>query len=134
VDLVYISTILWSTYKPRSVLTPLQFTYEVLLPVSTVSSDYLSRTHITVSLMRPTRNSIVAGHHIVPAWPCSTWGIPRQLHYCRCRCALTAPFHPRPQNRCYVGNISLCGPSLGYPSRMLSGTSPFRARTFLRCI
>ena len=122
------------TYKPRSVLIPLQFTCEALHPVSKTSSDYLSGTHITVSLMRPTQNSKVAGHHIVPAWPCSTWGMPRLLHHCRSRCALTAPFHPHLQNSCSEGNVFLCGPSLGYPTRMLSGTLPFRARTFLRCI
>ena len=36
------------------------------------------------------------GPPLVPAWSCSRWGLPgRWCHHQR-RCALTAPFHPRP--------------------------------------
>ena len=31
---------------------------------------------------------------LLPAWPCSRWGLPSQIGYPTCWCALTAPFHP----------------------------------------
>jgi len=31
---------------------------------------------------------------LVPAWPCSWWGLPGRRHYCRRRWSLTPPFHP----------------------------------------
>jgi len=33
---------------------------------------------------------------LLPAWPCTQWGLPSQTGHPACWCALTAPFHPYP--------------------------------------
>ena len=59
-----------------------------------------------------------AGRSTAPVSPCSRWGLPGQRHCCRCRCALTAPFHPR------IAVDAICSllhlPS-GCPARPLTG-------------
>jgi len=59
------------------------------------------------------------GRSTAPASPCSRWGLPGQRHHCRCRCALTAPFHPRIINEDAI--CSLLHLPSGCPARPLAG-------------
>ena len=59
-----------------------------------------------------------AGRSPAPVSPCSRWGLPGHRHYCRCRCALTAPFHPRSVAAAICSLLHL--PS-GCPARPLTG-------------
>jgi len=59
------------------------------------------------------------GRSTAPASPCSRWGLPGQRHHCRCRCALTAPFHPRIINEDAI--CSLLHLPSGCPARPLTG-------------
>ena len=58
------------------------------------------------------------GRSPAPVSPCSRWGLPGHRHLCRCRCALTAPFHPRGVSAAICSLLHL--PS-GYPARLLAG-------------
>ena len=70
-----------------------------------------------------------AGRSSAPVSPCSRWGLPGQRHYCRCRCALTAPFHPRTVSDAICSLLHL--PS-GYPARPLAGIVTLRSADFPR--
>ena len=59
-----------------------------------------------------------AGRSTAPVSPCSRWGLPGHRHYCRCRRALTAPFHPRSVSAALCSLLHL--PS-GCPARPLTG-------------
>jgi hypothetical protein len=64
-----------------------------------------------------------------PAWPCSRWGLPGRLHYCKRRWSLTPPFHHhRPEGAA----VCFCGPfrQVSLP-RMLSDAVLYGVRTFL---
>jgi len=58
------------------------------------------------------------GRSPAPVSPCSRWGLPGHRHCCRCRCALTAPFHPRNVSAAICSLLHL--PS-GCPARPLTG-------------
>ena len=58
------------------------------------------------------------GRSTAPASPCSRWGLPGQRRCCRCRCALTTPFHPRIVIDAFCSLLHL--PS-GHPARPLAG-------------
>ena len=58
------------------------------------------------------------GRSPAPVSPCSRWGLPGHRHFCRCRCALTAPFHPRNVSAAICSLLRL--PS-GFPARLLTG-------------
>lgn len=58
------------------------------------------------------------GRSNAPVSPCSRWGLPGHRHCCRCRCALTAPFHPR---SLYAAICSLLHLPSGCPARPLAG-------------
>ena len=69
------------------------------------------------------------GRSTAPVSPCSRWGLPGQRHCCRCRCALTAPFHPRSVSTAIFSLLHL--PS-GYPARPLTGIVALRSADFPR--
>ncbi len=73
--------------------------------------------------------------HLIPAWPCSGWGLPGRPRRRERRCALTAPFHPRSLGEAELRpdcNLPLCCtvPS-GHPAWLLASTLLCGARTFL---
>jgi hypothetical protein len=67
---------------------------------------------------------------IAPVWPCSKWGLPGRQHCCQRRWSLTPPFHPYPR-RSATGRSFSVALSAGHPARVLPGTLPDGARTFL---
>ena len=69
------------------------------------------------------------GRSPAPVSPCSRWGLPGHRHHCRCRCALTAPFHPRSVSAAICSLLHL--PS-GYPARPLAGIVALRSADFPR--
>jgi len=69
-----------------------------------------------------------------PVWPCSGWGLPSRPGHPGRWCALTAPFHPY---LCPEGPSAVCSlwhfPA-GHPDRLLAGTLPSGAPTFLDAV
>lgn len=58
-----------------------------------------SRMPVARHLQQPTRecggtDRSAAPRRLLPAWPCSGWGLPSQASHPACWCAFTAPFHP----------------------------------------
>jgi len=65
-----------------------------------VVGDHLSGTGLAARLVRPTRDSNATSSRVVPAWPCSRWGLPGREGYPPRRWSLTPPFHyHRPPSR-----------------------------------
>ena len=84
----------------------------------------------------PGRSSLCAAYpelerreqRLVPAWPCSRWGLPGRLHCCRRRWSLTPPFH---HDRLATA-VCFCGPIRQVTSpRGFPGAVPCGVRTFL---
>ena len=69
------------------------------------------------------------GRSTAPVSPCSRWGLPGHRHCCQCRCALTAPFHPRSESAAICSLLHL--PS-GCPARPLTGIVALRSADFPR--
>ena len=69
--------------------------------------------------MQPTRGSAETSSlpssedDFTPAWPCSRWGLPGRLHYCKRRWSLTPPFHHHHPGAA----VCFCGPNpAGFPA------------------
>ena len=113
---------------PTSTESPRDFRYGMTLATEqktewagkpgSVVCGHFSRTAIARRLQQPTRKydgtdrSVpLISERLLPAWPCSGWGLPGQPSHLGCRCALTAPFHPYliplPKRRAIGGMFSV---------------------------
>jgi hypothetical protein len=119
--------------------------------------EHLSGTHLSVSLVQPTRGyrlpekigrraaSRPSKMDFAPAWPCSRRGLPGRPHCCGRRWSLTPPFHPYRRWRSQPASskvtrhlisplpaVVFCGPIRQVtPPRVLPGAVLYGVRTFL---
>jgi len=88
-------------------LTPGQPISRILSSGKSRLDDHLSGARLSARLTQPTRDSIETSSLIVPAWPCSRWGLPGRGHYCPRRWSLTPPFHPYRSRKRELGGLFL---------------------------
>ena len=127
----------WRACKPRSVRRRRRFTIpRDGHPAANACAVISLGCDVSVELEQPTRGSGVRAAprspgELAPAWPCSGWGLPGRgiaadaggLLHLRFTLARAPSAHER---------FFSVARSAGFPARVLPGTLPLGARTFLR--